>query len=218
MKAKSVFPEGKLENVAFPVVVSGPSGAGKTSLCHGVIATCSDVAYSVSATTRPRRNHEVDARDYHFVDTSRFKEMVKAGELLEWAEVHGDLYGTPRRSVLPFLNKGNIVIMDLDVQGGKSMRKVFPSGVFVFVVPPSLEILEKRLRDRKSESEEALKTRLQNAREEMKSRKYYDYLVINDDLGTALDELKSIIAAEKCSMSRLFPGDGAVNRDTEKGG
>jgi guanylate kinase len=202
-----IVPDGKTEKVAFPVVVSGPSGVGKTCLCQGVLADCGDVVYSVSATTRTRREDEVNGRDYHFVDPGRFRAMVQVGELLEWAEVHGDLYGTPRSSVLPFLAHGNIVIMDLDVQGGLNMRKVFPGGVFVFVVPPSFEILEERLRKRKTESEEALKMRLRNAREEMKFRKYYDYLVVNDDLDGALGELKSIIAAEKCSMLRLFPGE-----------
>lgn len=210
MSRNIIVPEGKTEKIGFPVVVSGPSGVGKTCLCQGVLANCGDVVYSVSATTRTRREDEVDGRDYHFVDPGRFRAMVEAGELLEWAEVHGDLYGTPRSSVLPFLTKGNIVIMDLDVQGGLSMRKVFPGGVFVFVVAPSLEILEERLRKRRTESEEALRTRLRNAREEMKFRKYYDYLVVNDDLGGALGELKSIIAAEKCSMLRLFPGEREV--------
>lgn len=210
MSRSIIVPEGKTEKVAFPVVVSGPSGVGKTCLCQGVLADCGDVVYSVSATTRARREDEVDGRDYHFVDPGRFRAMVEAGELLEWAEVHGDLYGTPRSSVLPFLAKGNIVIMDLDVQGGLSMRKVFPGGVFVFVVAPSFEILEERLRKRRTESEEALRTRLRNAREEMKFRKYYDYLVVNDDLDGALGELKSIIAAEKCSMLRLFPGEREV--------
>ena len=210
MSRSIIVPEGKTEKVAFPVVVSGPSGVGKTCLCQGVLADCGDVVYSVSATTRTRREDEIDGRDYHFVDPDRFRAMVQAGELLEWAEVHGDLYGTPRHSVLPFLAKGNIVIMDLDVQGGLSMRKVFPGGVFVFVVAPSFETLEERLRKRRTESEEALRTRLGNAREEMKFRKYYDYLVVNDDLDGALGELKSIIAAEKCSMHRLFPGEREV--------
>ncbi|MCX5800098.1 MAG: guanylate kinase [Candidatus Eisenbacteria bacterium] len=203
-----ILPEGKSKNVAFPVVVSGPSGVGKTCLCRGVLADCDDVAYSVSATTRNRRDNEVNGRDYHFVEPDRFRAMAQAGELLEWAEVHGDLYGTPRHSVLPFLAQGKLVIMDLDVQGGLSMRKVFPGGVFVFVVPPSFEILEERLRTRRTESEDALETRLRNAREEMKFRKHYDYMVVNDDLDDALSRLKSIIAAEKCSMQRLFPCDG----------
>lgn len=189
------------------MVVSGPSGVGKTCLCQGVHVGCGDIVYSVSATTRTRREDEVNGRDYHFTDPDRFWAMVQAGELLEWAEVHGDMYGTPRYSVLPFLAQGKIVIMDLDVQGGLSMKKVFPDGVFVFVVPPSFEVLEERLRKRKTESEDALRTRLKNAREEMKFRKYYDYLLVNDDLDGALSELKSIIAAEKCSMPRLFPGE-----------
>ena len=204
-----IFPDGAIEKIAFPVVVSGPSGVGKTCLCQGVLADCGDVVYSVSATTRTPREEEVDGRDYHFVDRDRFRAMIQAGELLEWAEVHGDLYGTPRHSVLPFLNQGKIVIMDLDVQGGLSMRKAFPDGVFVFIVAPSFEVLEERLRRRRSESEEALKVRLRNAREEMKFRKYYDYLIVNNVLDETLARLKSIIIAEKCSMVRLFPAEGS---------
>jgi guanylate kinase len=190
--------------VSFPVVVSGPSGAGKTSLCYGVVSDCPDVVYSVSATTRPPRKEEVDGKDYHFVDKDRFRSMIQAGELLEWAEVHDHLYGTPVFSVRPFLARGKAVIMDLDVQGGLSMKKAFPDGVFVFIVPPSFGLLEKRLRDRKTEREEVLRTRLRNAQDEMKYRKHYDYFIINDELGSALAELKSVIQAEKCRTSRLF--------------
>jgi guanylate kinase len=192
--------------VSFPVVVSGPSGAGKTSLCEGVVSDCPDVVYSISATTRPPRKEEVDGRDYHFVDKDRFKSMIQAGELLEWAEVHDHLYGTPVFSVRPFLARGQAVIMDLDVQGGLSMKKAFPDGVFVFVVPPSFGVLERRLRERKTEGEEVLRTRLRNAQDEMQYRKHYDYFIINDELGKALGELKSIIQAEKCRMPRLFTG------------
>ena len=206
---RRIFPDEAVKKVAFPVVVSGPSGVGKTCLCQGVLADCGDVVYSVSATTRAPREEEVNGRDYHFVDRERFRAMIQADELLEWAEVHGDLYGTPRYSVLPFLEQGKIVIMDLDVQGGLSMRKAFPDGVFVFIVAPSFEVLEERLRKRRSESEEALKVRLRNAREEMKFRKYYDYLIVNDLLGRTLETLKSIIVAEKCCMTRLFPAEGS---------
>jgi guanylate kinase len=194
--------------VSFPVVVSGPSGAGKTSLCQGVVADDPDVVYSISATTRPRRTEEADGRDYHFVDTGRFKSMVEAGEFLEWATVHDHLYGTPVFSVRPFLARGKVVIMDLDVQGGLSMKEVFPDGVFVFVVPPSFGVLERRLRERNTDAEEVVRTRLRNAREEIRYRKHYDYFIINDELHKALADLKSIIEAEKCRVSRLFAGVG----------
>lgn len=202
----SILFEGRVERVAYPIVVTGPSGAGKTSICKGIVGDCPDVAYSVSATTRPRREDEVTGRDYHFVDEDRFRELMGAGELLEWAEVHGRLYGTPRFSVVPFLESGKKVIMDIDVQGGASMRKVFPDGVFVFVIPPSMRILEERLRNRGTESEEVLRTRLRNAREETRSWRQYDYLIVNDELDVALDRLKSIIAAEDSRLRRLIPG------------
>ncbi|MFH0777780.1 MAG: guanylate kinase [Candidatus Eisenbacteria bacterium] len=204
MAESSILFEERHKIVAFPVVVSGPSGAGKTSLCYRVVADCPDVVYSVSATTRPRREEETDGKDYHFVAPDKFLEMAKAGDLLECAEVHDCRYGTPKSSVLPFLDKGKIVIMDIDVQGGLSMRKAFPCGVFVFVVPPSFEVLERRLRARRTDSADALETRLRNAREEMKYRAHYDYLVVNDDFDTTLARLKSIISAEKCRMLRLF--------------
>lgn len=206
MSGDSILIDVGVRKVSFPVVVSGPSGAGKTSLCQGVVADCPDVVYSISATTRPPRKEEVDGQDYHFVDTDRFKSMIQAEELLEWAKVHDHLYGTPVFSVRPFLARGRAVIMDLDVQGGLSMKKVFPDGVFVFVVPPSFGVLEKRLRERKTEDEEVLRTRLKNAQQEMQYRKHYDYFIINDELENALGELKSVIEAEKCRMSRLFTG------------
>lgn len=206
MDENSVIFEGRADKVAYPVVVTGPSGSGKTSLCYGVVRDRSDVVYSVSATTRPRREDEVDGKDYHFVEPARFKEMIGAAELLEWAEVHGHSYGTPRFSVAPFLERGKKVIMDIDVQGGISMRKVFPDGVFVFVIPPSLKILEERLRKRKTESEEVLRTRLRNAKEEIRYWKHYDYLIVNDRLDAALARLKSIIVSEDSRLKRLIPG------------
>ena len=203
----SILFEGRRDRVAYPIVVTGPSGAGKTSLCYGVVRDCPDVVYSISATTRPRREDEVTGRDYHFVEQDRFREMLGAGELIEWAEVHGQLYGTPRFSVVPYLDKGKKVIMDIDVQGGASIRKAFPDGVFVFVIPPSMRILEERLRNRKTESEDVLQTRLRNAREEMRYWRQYDYLIVNDKLEAALDRLKSIIAAEDSRLRRLIPGE-----------
>jgi len=202
----SILFEGRTDKVAYPIVVTGPSGAGKTSLCYGVVRDCPDVVYSISATTRPGREDEVTGRDYHFMEPARFREMIGAGELLEWAEVHGQFYGTPRFSVVPSLEKGKKVIMDIDVQGGISMRKVFPDGVFVFVIPPSMKILEERLRKRKTESEDVLRTRLRNAMEETRYWKHYDYLIVNDKLDAALAQLKSIIVAEDSRLKRLIPG------------
>lgn len=206
MDESSILFEGRTDKVAYPIVVTGPSGAGKTSLCYGVVRDCPDVVYSISATTRPGREDEVTGRDYHFMEPARFREMIGAGELLEWAEVHGQFYGTPRFSVVPSLEKGKKVIMDIDVQGGISMRKVFPDGVFVFVIPPSMKILEERLRKRKTESEDVLRTRLRNAMEETRYWKHYDYLIVNDKLDAALAQLKSIIVAEDSRLKRLIPG------------
>ncbi len=205
MDESSILFEGRTDRVAYPIVVSGPSGAGKTSLCYGIVGACQDVVYSVSATTRPRRGDEVDGRDYHFLDPVQFKQLMDSGGLLEWADVHDWSYGTPRSSVIPFIEQGKKVIMDIDVQGGLSMRKVFSDGVFVFVIPPSFEILEQRLRKRKTEPEEVLQTRLKNAREEIRYWRHYDYLIVNDQLDRALSHLRSIIAAEDSRLKRLIP-------------
>ncbi len=207
MDESSILFDGRVEHVAYPIVVTGPSGAGKTSLCYGIVRDRSDVVYSVSATTRPRRQDEVTGKDYHFVEQDRFMEMLEAGELVEWAKVHGQLYGTPRFSVEPYLDRGKKVIMDIDVQGGASIRKAYPDGLFVFVIPPSMRILEDRLRNRRTDSEEVIQTRLRNAKEELRYWKQYDYLIVNDKLDAALGLLKSIIAAEDSRLKRLITGE-----------
>lgn len=179
-------------------VVSAPSGAGKTSLCRGITDSLENLTHSVSYTTRNARDGEIDGRDYYFIGQERFREMIQAGDFAEWAEVHANLYGTSRRVLDDMVSKGLDVILDIDTQGAKQIKGKFAAAVFIFILPPSLDILEERLRNRKSDSEEEIRRRMQRSREEIKDYSMYEYLIINRDFDRALTELRSIVIAERC--------------------
>jgi guanylate kinase len=181
-------------------VVSAPSGAGKTSLCRAITDSLEDLTHSVSYTTRKPRNGEIDGRDYHFVSQERFQAMINAGDFAEWAEVHANLYGTSRRMLDDMISKGIDIILDIDTQGAKQIKSKFSSAVFIFIMPPSLEILEERLRNRKSDHEDEIKKRMRRAREEIKDYALYDYIVVNRDFERALSELRSVVIAERCRI------------------
>jgi len=185
------------------VVVSAPSGAGKTSLCEWVVAAIPSVAHSVSFTTRPPRGDERHGRDYHFVDEAAFRAMVDRGEFAEWAVVHGHLYGTSQALLERHFGAGLDVILDIDTQGAALLRQSHPDGVFVFIVPPSWAMLEERLRRRRSDTEAEIQRRLQRAREEVKAFAEYQYVIVNDEFTRAADELKAIIVAERRRSSRV---------------
>jgi len=188
------------------VVISGPSGVGKSSFVQQLLLTQGlNLQYSVSATTRPRRAHETEGRDYFFLNREEFRRRIDAGEFVEWAEVHGEHYGTLRSEIERRLGAGRNVLLDIDVQGGKSVRRVYKDGVFIFVLPPSLQSLEERLRGRATDSDETIRLRLDNALREINLVSEYDYAVVNDDLRSALDRVASIIVAETCSTSRRPP-------------
>jgi guanylate kinase len=180
-------------------VLSAPSGAGKTTLAHAFRASHPDAVFSVSATTRPPRGAERDGVDYHFVSAARFSELVEQGAFAEWAEVHGQRYGTPRDTVEEALRAGRIALFDIDVQGGAQLRRAFPrSAVTVFIVPPSVAELERRLRGRSTDSEAVIARRLAAARAEVaQGLASYDYVVVNDDLDAALRRLEAIAAHER---------------------
>ncbi len=187
------------------VVVSAPSGAGKTSLCEWVVAAVPNLAHSVSFTTRPPRSDERDGRDYHFVDEAAFRAMVDRGDFAEWAVVHGHLYGTSQALLQRHFAAGRDVILDIDTQGAAILRREHPDAVFVFVVPPSWALLEERLRRRRSDAEADIQRRLQWAREEVKHYAEYQYVIVNDVFARAAEELKAIILAERRRSVRVDP-------------
>ena len=189
----------------FPVVLSGPSGVGKTSVVSHLLTRADDIVFSISATTRSRREGETHGSEYWFYDEERFKKGVADGEFVEHACVHGRWYGTPRAPLEDALSRGKIVILDVDVQGGRSLRDPFPDGVFVFVYPPSLEALEKRLRGRATDSPAVIAERLANAPGEMSQYVSYDYIIVNDDLERARGVMEAILVAERARRIRLAP-------------
>jgi guanylate kinase len=189
----------------FPVVLSGPSGVGKTSVVSHLLSRADDIVFSVSATTRACREGETHGREYWFYDEERFQKGVDSGEFVEHACVHGRWYGTPRAPLEEALSQGKIVILDVDVQGGHSLRDAFPDGAFVFVYPPSLEALEQRLRGRATDSPEVIAERLANAPGEMSQYVAYDYIIVNDDLERARGVMEAILVAERARRVRLAP-------------
>ncbi len=184
-------------------VISGPSGVGKTSLCRQVIAEVPDVTQSVSYTTRPPRPAERHGREYRFVSQAAFQQHIDAGEFLEWAEVHGCYYGTSRQQVETLTQAGVDVLLAIDVQGAAQLRTADVDAVFIFLIPPSWEVLISRIQQRGSEALEVQKRRLTVAREELAQYTEYDYIVVNDQLVAATDVLKTIIMAEHHHVARI---------------
>lgn len=187
----------------FPIILSSPSGGGKTTIARRLLDERRDTGYSVSCTTRAPRPGEVDGRDYYFLTREAFLERQARGDFAEWAEVHGNLYGTLRSEIERVLREGRHVIMDIDVQGARQIRVAFPQSVTVFVLPPSGEVLLDRLRKRKTESPEQLAARLDSALRELRAVEEYEYVVVNDDLGHAVEQVMSIIDAEVLSRERV---------------
>lgn len=188
---------------AFPVILSSPSGGGKTTIVQRLLETRNDIGYSVSCTTRPPRPGEVDGKDYYFLSIPSFLELRQRGELAESAEVHGHLYGTLCSEVHRILESGRHVIMDIDVQGARQFRTAFPESVLIYVLPPSGEVLLERLRARKTETRESLKQRLLGALVELQAVPMYQYVVLNDDLERAVASVSGIIDAEGLRRERL---------------
>ena len=179
-------------------MVSGPSGAGKSTVIGLVMERRNDLCFSVSATTRKPREGEVDGVNYFFVSGTEFDRMIGDDELLEHAEYNRDNYGTPRAYVEEKRRAGMHVLLDIEVQGARQVRERVPEAIKIFIIPPSLQVLEQRLRGRGTETEEQIQRRLARARGEYREADFYDYVVINDDLETAANELNAIITAELC--------------------
>lgn len=184
------------------IVISAPSGSGKTTLCNRLIAACSNLEHSISATTRSPRRGERDARDYFFISPEEFEARRDRGEFVEWARVLGEYYGTPRSFVEQTISAGKDVILSIDVQGAMQVKKKCPEAVFIFVLPPSMKALEQRLRKRKTDEANEISRRLQLAKEEMVQIENYDYVVVNRDLSSSLGELLAIITVEKRRVGR----------------
>jgi guanylate kinase len=186
-------------------IVSAPSGSGKTTLCRKLMLSLPDLKFSVSYTTRKPRQGEVNDRDYTFISRETFKSMVEKGEFIEWAEVHGEYYGTSRKRIRELLNAGNDVILDIDTQGAMQIRERYREGTYIFIMPPSLKILKKRLEQRKTNSKEEIRKRLERAVEEIKTYSKYDYVIINDNLKDAVREFEALIISRRVSSKMINP-------------
>lgn len=184
-------------------VVSAPSGAGKTTLCKELAARVSSLKHSISYTTRAPRPGELHGREYFFVDARYFQNLVEQNEFAEWAQVYGQRYGTPRTPLIDMMDKGVDVLLEIDVQGARQIKKTFEDAVYLYILPPSIEALRVRLQQRGGDSAEEIQRRLQKVREEMWSYREYDYIVKNDDKTHAIMELEAIVRAERIKTKRV---------------
>ena len=178
-------------------IVSAPSGAGKTTICKRISEQLDDLKTSVSFTTRKARRGEVDGEDYIFITEKRFRNMISKGEFVEWAEVHGNLYGTSRKGLEKIIASGYDVILDIDTQGARQIKKTYGNGVFIFILPPSMTELRNRLEKRMSNTREDRERRLKRAVQEIREYKMYDYVIVNDLLTSSLRKFESIVLAER---------------------
>lgn len=186
------------------IVVSAPSGAGKTTICKKLLQTTTGLIFSISMTTRKPRDNEIDGYDYSFVSVDEFQEKIKKGDFLEWAKVYDDYYGTPKKMLEDSLLAGVDVLLDIDGQGAMNVKKEYKDrAVLIFIAPPFLEDLKTRLSNRMTDSQEEIEKRFLLAKEELKNIFRYDYCVINDDVGVTVGKLKSIIIAEKNKVKRI---------------
>ncbi|HMB68076.1 MAG TPA: guanylate kinase [bacterium] len=189
---------------AFPLVISGPSGAGKTSVVAWLLEHDPALVLSVSGTTREQRGKEVEGIDYFFLSPEEFTRRRDRGDFCEWALVHGNFYGTPRSFLDRKIGEGRTVVLDIDVQGAMQIRDTRKDAVLVFLMPPSLDVLEQRLRGRSTDSDHVIERRLAAARREMKTASAYDYLLVNHDLESTREAVAAIVQAERCRASRVL--------------
>ena len=186
-------------------IVSAPSGAGKTTLCRKLVSSLPNLKFSVSYTTRQPRRGEVNDRDYTFINRQDFRLMADKGEFIEWAEVHGALYGTSRKRLEELLDSGNDVILDIDTQGAMQIKEKYKEGIYIFILPPSLETLKERLKNRMTDSKEEIGKRLGRAIAEIKTFDKYDYVIINNILEDALTEFEALVISQRVSIKKINP-------------
>ncbi|MDF5736607.1 MAG: guanylate kinase [Nostoc sp.] len=175
------------------IVLTGPSGVGKGTLMRSLLQRHSELYYSVSVTTRSPRPGEIDGKNYYFISRSKFEQLVTEGEFLEWAEFAGNYYGTPREAVLNQINSGKLVVLEIELEGARQIRASFSSALRIFILPPSFDELEKRIRSRGQDSEEAIARRLLRAQEEIQAADEFDIQIVNDDLKTALNDIEAVL-------------------------
>jgi len=207
--------KGRIRRRPFPIVLSSPSGAGKTSIARGVVARDPKIRYSVSATTRPARSGEQHGRDYYFYSPRDFARRECAGQLLETAEVYGFRYGTPKTPMLRALAQGCDVIVDLDIQGARTLKQSLPGAVTVFVLPPDMRELVRRLRARRTDSPEVVRRRLACVQQELQAMPGFDYVIVNRSLAQAISDVQAIVRAERLRTGRQ--GRGQVQKSRARG-
>ncbi|MEL6165280.1 MAG: guanylate kinase [Cyanobacteria bacterium J06641_2] len=179
------------------IVLTGPSGVGKGTLMRLLLSRHPELNYSISATTRPPRPGEVDGKDYYFISRDKFQRLVEKGEFLEWAEFAGNLYGTPRKPVIDLMQSGKSVLLEIELEGARKIRAAFPDLLSIFILPPTFNELEKRIRGRKKDSEDAISRRLKRATEEINSASEFDLQIVNDDLETAVHDIEVAMFSDK---------------------
>lgn len=185
------------------IIVSAPSGAGKSSLCQRLMQAFPEIKFSVSYTSRPPRPNEVNGKDYHFISRKEFQKRIDQGEFIEWVENYGHLYGSSKKVMEEFVRDGKDLLLDIEPRGAKKVKQEFKGGIYVFILPPSRSELLKRLEKRGHETDEVIQKRFKQAESELKEISWYDYVIFNKDLETAVNQLISIYIAEKCKRRRL---------------
>ncbi len=193
----------KVDGNGLLIVVSGPSGAGKDTICNSVVEDCDNIWLSVSMTSRNPRGNEKEGKNYFFVTKEEFEQKIEDGKLLEYTNYNGNYYGTPKDKLEDYLNRGIDVILVIDINGAINIKKLVPSALFIFIMPPDMETLKKRLIERKTESKEKVIARFTEAYNEINNYNKYNYVVVNDKIENAVGKVKAIIQAEKCRVERI---------------